>query len=258
MQLNSDLNIEWLNDNDFRIADTLFHASVDPSIYHNRVSDENGFLIVKTRDMINTIENLNCDISIKNILDIGVWQGGSIALIDCLYKPRRLVGLEYSKRELPHLDRYIKINNRNTAISIHKGINQADTRRVDEILDAEFGDQSIDLIIDDASHFLEETMSSFNSAFPRLAPNGIFLIEDWQWSTNDFHHKLDYFSGKPGLSNIIVMCMLVCGSRPDIISSVSVSSSQARIVRGKADLPRKGFKLSDFALNRGKPYSCAL
>ena len=48
-----------------------------------------------------------------------------------------------------------------------------------EILDHEFVDESIDLVIDDASHLYVETKASFEELFPRLRPGGLFIIEDW-------------------------------------------------------------------------------
>ena len=34
-------------------------------------------------------------------------------------------------------------------------------------------------MIDDASHLLAESRSSFESLFPRLRPGGLYIIEDW-------------------------------------------------------------------------------
>jgi hypothetical protein len=39
----------------------------------------------------------------------------------------------------------------------------------------------LDLVIDDASHRLRETISSFEVLFPLLRPGGLFLLEDWDW-----------------------------------------------------------------------------
>jgi hypothetical protein len=37
----------------------------------------------------------------------------------------------------------------------------------------------LDLVIDDASHLLGPTRSSFNVLFPLLRPGGVYVIEDW-------------------------------------------------------------------------------
>ena len=44
----------------------------------------------------------------------------------------------------------------------------------------ELGGRLIDLVIDDASHRLAETRSSFESLFPHVRPGGLFIIEDWR------------------------------------------------------------------------------
>jgi hypothetical protein len=116
----------------------------------------------------------------------------------------------------------------------------------------EFGDSSIDLAIDDASHQYLETAASFNVVFPRLRQHGIFVVEDWQWSTRPWHYESDYFRGKLGLSNLILQCMLVCAQRPDIIESVFVFPDMAIVTRGGAqDL--KSFDIGKLATNRGTP-----
>ena len=55
----------------------------------------------------------------------------------------------------------------------------ADRPKMKSILDEEFPDRNIDLVIDDASHVYQETRSSFNSIFPYLKPGGIYIVEDW-------------------------------------------------------------------------------
>lgn len=42
-------------------------------------------------------------------------------------------------------------------------------------------DAGLDLVVDDASHMLSETLSSFEQFFPLLRPGGLYIIEDWSW-----------------------------------------------------------------------------
>lgn len=87
---------------------------------------------------------------------------------------------------------------------------------------------------------------------PPLRAGGKFIIEDWQWSTNAKTAELDYFKDKPGLANLILKCILLCGTRQDIISSVTVYPHMAIVTRGGAsDL--RNFSIADFATNRGAP-----
>jgi len=63
---------------------------------------------------------------------------------------------------------------------------------LEECYGEEFGSDSVDLVIDDASHFLFETRESFRFLFPRLRPGGIYIIADWGWA----HWPEDYWQKK--------------------------------------------------------------
>ena len=244
--------IEWRSKHEFQIDGTNFFASVDPADYHVRKSTEESLLIVKNREMIESELQLSGLLNCKNIVDIGVWQGGSVALLDCLFCPDKLVAIEYSKIELPSLDSYIKKKNRSSHISLNKGVNQADQDTVKSIIDREFGANAIDLAIDDASHQYEETKASFDIIFPRLRENGLFIIEDWQWSTMPVHYESEYFRGRNGLLNLIMQCTTLCACRPDIISQVLIFPHAAVITRGSAVLS-DNFDIGSLALNKGEP-----
>lgn len=242
----------WSSKNDLKIGDVAFFASVDPDEYHVRESDQNSLLIVKTREMIECDLTAVRHLDVRNIIDIGLWQGGSVALLDSVFRPDRIVAIEYSERELPALDSYITRQGRTSNIKLHKGVNQADRNKLMAILDREFGTKPIDLAIDDASHLYEETKASFDLIFPRLADGGIFVVEDWNWSAIPYHVGLEYFKGRKGLANLILQCMIVCAGRPDIISEVSIFPHSVMIKRGPAKLPNDSFDLASFALNKGQ------
>ncbi|MGC1488057.1 MAG: hypothetical protein WA784_09755, partial [Albidovulum sp.] len=147
--------LEWSSKNEFKIGDVAFFATVEAAEYHVRESSKDSLLIVKTREMIECELNATRHLDVKNIVDIGVWQGGSVALLDSVFRPDRMVAIEYSERELPALDDYITRQGRTSNINLHKGVNQADRDNLIKILDREFGTKPIDLAIDDASHQYE-------------------------------------------------------------------------------------------------------
>lgn len=244
--------IVWNSKNEFQIDGTNFFASIDPAVYSVRKSTEESLLIVKNREMIESELQLSGQLECQNIVDLGVWQGGSVALLDSLFCPDKLVAIEYSDIELPALDSYIKKKNRSSHISLNKGVNQADQSAVKSILDREFGTNEIDLVVDDASHLYEETKASFDLIFPRVRENGLFIIEDWQWSTMPDHYDLEYFRNRKGLLNLVMQCTALCACRPDIVSQVLIFPHAALITRGGADLSGD-FDIESLALNKGEP-----
>lgn len=244
--------LDWQSECEVSIDGVSFFATVNQEIYHARKSDENSLLIVKTREMIETELQLVSHLDVKNVIDIGVWQGGSVAMLDILFKPERIVAIEYSTRELPALDAYIAKKDRSANVKLHKGINQADHVSMRRILLEEFKEAPIDLAIDDASHQFEETKISFNLIFPRLRENGIFIIEDWQWSTMPIHYESEYFKDRKGLANLILLCVMACAARPDIVKEVIVFPHSVAIKRGGAELSHDTFDISEFSLNKGE------
>ncbi|WP_298848854.1 class I SAM-dependent methyltransferase [uncultured Ruegeria sp.] len=244
--------IVWSERNRCSVGDVNFFATVDNSEYHAMTSNDNEFLLVKTREMIEAELECTSKIDVRNIVDIGVWQGGSVALLDSVFRPDKLVAIEYSTRELPHLDAYIDKHSRQKNVRLYKGVSQADIDRFGELLDAEFGNKKIDLVIDDASHQYLETKLSFNLVFPRMSEGGIFVIEDWQWSTMEEHYNSDYFEGKEGLANLVLQCVMACACRPDIVREVIVKNHSVMVVRGDAELQSGTFDITEIARNKGE------
>jgi predicted O-methyltransferase YrrM len=117
----------------------------------------------------------------SNIFEIGISQGGSTALFAQVAEPRKLVAVELDPEPVRELEAFIEHEGLGAVVKPHYGVDQADRARLREILDREFGDEQLDLVVDDASHLLDETRSSFETIFPRLREGGLFIIEDWNW-----------------------------------------------------------------------------
>lgn len=249
--------LNWTTENLFSVGGVKFFSTVDPELYHTYQSGESHFLLVKNRAMIECELDAVQGHQVNNVVEIGIWQGGSVVLLDLVLSPRKLVALEYSDRDLPHLDTYISARGKTDTVRLFKGVNQADSARLRQIVQQEFGDEPIDLVIDDASHFYEETVASFDVLFPRLRAGGTFIIEDWQWSTSAAVAAFDYFKDKPGLSNLVLQCVLLCATRPDIIEKVTIHPHMAIVTRG-ATPNLQDFTIADMASNRGAPVPLVL
>ena len=112
------------------------------------------------------------------MLEMGIYQGGSAALAMLTAEPARLVAFDISD-PLEALETFRTERGLSDRLRTHYGLDQSDRARLSQMLDDEFGETPIDLIIDDASHLHDETVASFEVAFPRLRPGGEFVIEDW-------------------------------------------------------------------------------
>src|SRR5258707_165435 len=124
------------------------------------------------------------------------------------------------------LERYIASAGLGDALKTHYGLDQANRTAVTALLEREFPDKDIDLVIDDASHKYGPTKACFNAVLPYVRPGGLYIIEDWSWAQS--HHEAFQ---KPGgiwhdelaLTNLVFELILLCGSRPDLASEVRVN-----------------------------------
>lgn len=115
----------------------------------------------------------------ENILELGMWDGGSLAFWFEQCKPRKIVGIDLKKRDdSPSFQKFAA--DKSDLIKTYWGINQGDSERLREIVRVEFS-APLDLVVDDASHIYEPTLASFETLFPLLRPGGLYVIEDWAW-----------------------------------------------------------------------------
>ena len=140
-------------------------------------SSDEEFCLVKSREFVEMYGRLERE-KPQHVLELGIYQGGSLVFFERLFRPERIVGIELSTTPIPALDRYIE---RGSVIRTYMGTSQDDGRRLDEILSHEFP-HGIDLIVDDASHLYQPSRRSFEICFPYLKPGGVYVLEDWPWS----------------------------------------------------------------------------
>lgn len=247
----------WIDDQKFILNGVEFFLSTDIGTLHSSQSAQDRFLLGKYRLMVENIIAMRDSENIKRIVDIGIFKGGSMALYALAFAPEKLVGIEYSATPEESLERFISDRGLQNTVRSYYGTNQADTERIQKIVKAEFGNESLDLVVDDASHHYKETRASFETLFPLLKPNGIYIIEDWAWAhwKGDLWQKSQIFPAQmPSLTNILIEVCMLCASRPDLVASVQIEPAVIKVRRGDAVFNNGTFKLDNECLNRGKPF----
>jgi len=151
----------------------------------------------------------------KNIkmLEIGVYHNGSLEWANAYFNSATIIGVDNSCRT-EEGEGYTLI--------------QADQNNKEalEKIGREHG--PFDIIIDDASHYTEETKKTFDVFWRLVNPNGVYIIEDWMvgyWNNKGEHKRRDgmekYIAellinrNKLGIKNLEIMlkepfCSLAC------------------------------------------------
>lgn len=202
-----------------------------------------------------------------NVVELGIFRGGSAALMALRAPAERIVVVDLCDA-VDDLDRFIADRGLQARLRPHYQVDQSDRPALAAILDAEFGEAPLDLVIDDASHVLDPTRASFEEIFPRLRPGGRYLIEDWHLElTFGFGllqmHEAGSDAESAALDQVLATTdddqriLATLGTEllaafiaaPDVVASVTFDRSWITVERGPAHLPTTGFRLRD--LHRG-------
>jgi predicted O-methyltransferase YrrM len=227
--------------------------------------------VMKPRGLVNRYIDLVQRLEPKRIFELGIKRGGSTAMISELTRPEKLVAIELATHPVELLDGYIADHGLGDVVRPYYGVDQADRGRLSQIVAAEFGGAHIDLVVDDASHFYDETRASFEVLFPHLRPGGVFVIEDWSWQ-----HRLSeglaralkedspesevlrerivagmderearHEKRPPPLSRLAIELMLARATKGDAVLDFTVDREWIVVRRGEAPLDPAGSWLSD-------------
>lgn len=245
--------IPWVSNELIDFGDVRVELCIPPALYERETSDRH-FIVGKNRTMVEEELSILGDRRVERMVDVGVYKGGSVVLFHKVLSPKKLIAIELNPARLPPLDDYVARHA--GTIVVARGVNQADFAALDRICTAEFGGQPLDLVVDDASHFYQETRATFRALFPRLHAGGLYIIEDWSWAhwRGDFWQQQrggPYFSDKEPLTNLLIELILLCATSPEIVSRVDVTPGIFYVERGHASLS-PGFELGEHYLARGE------
>lgn len=192
--------MKWTGIDTFEIDDANFR--IDYTVGGDGAkTNTSEFVIVKFPSFLDRYTSLKHG-GFKNILELGVFEGGSFVFLDKFFKPKKLSAVELSDRPTQVLDEYISRNAPRT--KLHRPVSQNDAAALNRIIDEDFNGD-LDLVIDDASHFYELSKESFLAVYPRLNPGGLYIIEDWGWSFHEpFQGPNAPWADQKGLVNLII------------------------------------------------------
>ena len=257
--------LEFESDRRFRVGGHTFDCAYPLGIV------EDGVLpVLKPREQVEALARLLDVVRPALVVELGIFGGGSTALINELARPRMLLAVDIQPEVPPALEQYLASMDDTTNLSVHGAVDQADRAGLGRLLDAAFADQPLDLVIDDASHHYRPTLASFELLFPRLRPGGVFVLEDWaaqhvqsrnlaQWyerATPEEQAAFDDNVGhihregaEPPLSRLVLQLVHLVAASSGAVQSVDLDESRAIITRGPGPLDRVGWALADDAVD---------
>ena len=119
-------------------------------------------------------------------LEIGISQGGSLDMWrSCLAPGSLIVGIDVNPR-------CRRFEDDNTRVFIG---DQADPEFWEDVLSQV---PRVDVVLDDGGHTMEQQIASFNSLFPRIAEDGLYMCEDTHTS-----YSPDYGGGYRAPGSVI-------------------------------------------------------
>lgn len=258
--------ITFLDESHLRVDDVLFQCCFLPSDTPGE-SLRRSLPVFKTRGMVESYLALRDRIAAPVIVELGIYQGGSTALLHAVFQTERLIAIELTAKPAEALSAYIANRNLQSVVRPHYGVDQADRAKVTAIMAEELGGRPIDLVIDDASHQYGPTLASFEMLFPLVRPGGLYVIEDW----NCQHHVADLRAGgdaddeeswtaglvravegsvpnpetDPRLVRLPLELVLARASHRDVIRDFTVMSTMVILERGEEAIDPDTFRLAD-------------
>ena len=187
------------------------------------------------RDYVQCLEGA----AARSVVEIGIKHGGSAIFFWNLLSPEKLCCIELNA-SAEQLAAYVERQGLAGRLNAHFGTNQADKPRLREILDADFGESAIDVVIDDASHLYTPSLATFEVLFPRLRPGGLYFLEDWKVHASLAQHGREPGGEEPPLHRLVHDLLNVSLAHPDIVARVRCHNNFVIFERGEAAIDSGG------------------
>jgi hypothetical protein len=218
-------------------------------------ADSEYFIFYKIKSLIDQYDSYFTSSpitkKIKSVIEIGMWDGGSLAFWREILLPDKIIGIDLIENGgNKYFNKYLA-NHTNSVNKIkpYWGTDQTNSPKLRKIIKDNFGSEPIDIVFDDGSHMYAQTKISFNTIFPYMAIGGLYIIEDWAWS----HWKGFENNCPPDTEPTKFIYELIQASaNVGLIESVTIFQGFVVIKRGKEIIKENDidFKLEKYIYNR--------
>lgn len=196
----------------------------------------------------------------RHMIELGMWDGGSLALwFECL-RPEKLVGIDLAaRRDSAYFERFVGSRQATDRIRTYWGADQTDRALLQRIVGQDL-DGELNLVVDDASHLYATTKRSFEVLFPIMKPGGLYIVEDWAWAHwPAFQHPTHPWANERPLTDLVLELVQAVGTSDALIASLAVHQGFVIVERGAAPTSATAeFRLGDHISLRPAPSRTSL
>jgi hypothetical protein len=191
----------------------------------------------------------------RRILEVGMWDGGSLALMNELYQPEVLIGVDLAARgDSPYFSEYVEAHP-DTRFLTRWGVDQGDSSALRSVL-REAADPSLDLVVDDGAHLYGPTKAAFEELFPRVRAGGLYIIEDYGWAHLPEFQTVELWANQRSMADFThELVQMMTSEDGGAIAKITYLPSLVVVERGPGHLA-PGFSV-DSRIRRRKPRTIA-
>src|SRR5262249_55744964 len=125
----------------------------------------------KPRGLLDCYRNILRGRDSRAIAEIGYLHGGMVIFLADMMPRAKVIGIDRDPPP-PAIAQIVSKKGLTGRAHFYGGVSQENRDLVRSIFDKELGDEPLDLIMDDASHFYTETKATFEACFGYLRPGG--------------------------------------------------------------------------------------
>ncbi len=199
------------------------------------------------------------DFHVKNMVELGLWDGGSTAFWFETLRPQRYVGIDKIERDdSAYFKAYVASKGIADRVQTYWGTDQTNAEKLHSIVESGLAG-SLNFVVDDASHLYGPTKRSFEILFPWMEPSGLYIVEDWAWSHWPTEFQAEWHpADETPLTKLVVDLIEACGSSlsgpGELVRSVTVFQGFAAVERGDARIAEpENLKLEDYICRKRAP-----
>lgn len=229
--------LTWGTGETAALGDVAFSLP-DPHRAEDASPGSGSFALLKDRSIVESYLGYWAErppFEVENLFEIGLWDGGSLALWHEILQPRVHVGVDIADRRTPYFDDYMAAADRRGRIHSYWDVDQGDGQRLARIAANHF-DAPLDLVLDDGSHLYGPTKASLEVLFPLLRPGGLYVIEDWAWGHWGPEFRLHASPEREALTRLVAELAGIVGSVQDVVAKLDVRRHFVVLERGAGEV----------------------